>query len=361
MGRKENNQKGTSFLLRFIRIVLSVVLLSALILGITLFIKQVSTLDSVKLSGIFNNLLSAKETKAGAGRIGTFINNLLERLKKNNIDLSYVSGSLLKSSDGGASSGSNDNKKLLLKLCILADIHQDKANLSKTLEKVKSSGCKSTLVIGDLTNYGDVSSLSEIKNVLDLSGIEYYAIPGDHDLAQSVGIANFKKVFGINYHLLDFLDVKFLMIDNSANFTPIDLTQTAWIQNNIKNVNFILLSQPLYVEGLTLPFNSMFMGSLRTPPVSADLKEKQQIVNDQGKSLLALIRSTENVKAIFAGEHHSSSKLVDPVRAGLTHYVIGAVTSTVDELPQSAIQASRFSVLTVYEDKTYSVEDILID
>ena len=361
MGRKENNQKRTSLLLRFVRIVLSVVLLSALILGITLFIKQVSSLDSVKLSEVFNNLLSAKETKAGAGKIGTFISNLLEKLKKNNIDLSYVSGSLLKSSDGGASSDRNDNKRVLVKLCLLADIHQDKVNLLKASEKVKSAGCKSMLVIGDITNFGDVSSLSEIKHTLDLSGVEYYAIPGDHDLAQSVGAENFKKVFGVNYHLLDSSGVNFLMIDNSANFTPIDVTQTAWIQNNIKNVDFILLSQPLYTEGLTLPFSSMFMGSLRMPPESEDLKDKQQVVKDQGRSLLELIRGAENVKAIFAGEHHSSSKVVDLVRVGLTHYVIGAVTSTIDELPQSAIQTSRFSVLTVYEDKNYSVEDISID
>ena len=68
-----------------------------------------------------------------------------------------------------------------------------------------------------------------------------------------------------------------------------------------------------------------------------------------------------NIKAIIAGEHHRSSNLKDSVRPDLSHYVVGAVTSTVNDFPQSAIQSSRFSVLSIHEGKEYSMEDINID
>jgi len=160
---------------------------------------------------------------------------------------------------------------------------------------------------------------------------------------------------------MEYEGVRFMLIDNSPNFTEISKTQMTWIQNNVGNVDFIVISQPLFTQGLNPPFDVTYMGSMLNTPQDDDIKEKQQLVKNQGQELLDLIRKNKQIKAIFAGEHHRSSKIEDSDRGGLFHYVVGAVTGTVNDLPQSAIQTSRFSVISIYEGKEYSVEDVLID
>jgi predicted phosphodiesterase len=348
MGRKKIKDKKVNrnkLLPRIIRSIIAVVLLSALILGITLLVKKISDVDLIDVPG----------------PVGTLINNSLNKSKDSINQLVKV--------DNPVSSSSSNNKSTLFKACVISEIHQDTTNLSKALEKVTDNDCMLLFVVGDLTNYGDVNTLSSIKTILDNSGIkDYYVIPGDHDLAQSVSLDNFKNVFGYNYHFVEFADVRFLMLDNSANYTPISKELIAWMEENIKRADFVILSQPLYVDGLNPPFNSIYMGGTRNPPETPLLKEKQQIVKDQGIYILNLIRDTNNVKAVIAGEHHRSSVLEDPVRkvsdplkSTLKHYVVGAVTSTVNDYPQNIIQSSRFSVINLYEDKSYSIEDISID
>lgn len=368
MGRrklKEKKTKRNKSLPRFIRSIVAVVLLSALILGITLTVKKISDLNSEVFSSSVGNIINSSGTNVDESGKEFAIGNLLDKLGGKSKDFS---NQLIKD-DNANSKSSDNNKKVLFKACIISDIHQDTTNLSKALGKVTDNDCMLLFVIGDLTNYGDVNTLSSIKTILDNSGIkDYYAIPGDHDLAQSVNLDNFKKVFGDDHHFVEFADVRFLMLDNAANYTPVSKEQIAWLEENIKNSDFVILSQPLFVEGLNPPFSSIYMGGTRTPPESQDLKDKQQVVKDQGIYILNLIRDTNNVKAIIAGEHHRSSVIEDPVRkvsdplkSTLKHYVVGAVTSTVNDYPQNIIQSSRFSIINLYEDKSYSMEDISID
>lgn len=368
MGRKKNKEKKTKrnkLLPRFVRSIVAVVLLSSLILGITLIVKKISDINSEIVSGSIGNILRGSDVDVSNSGKEFAIGILLDKF----IGKSKDSSNQLVKDDNSPSSSSNNNKNTLFKACVISDIHQDTTNLSKSLGKVTDNECMLLFVIGDLTNYGDVNTLSSIKTILDNSGIkDYYVIPGDHDLAQSVSLDNFKKVFGYNYHFVEFADVRFLMLDNAANYTPVSKEQIAWMEENIKNTDFVILSQPLFVEGLNPPFNSIHMGGTRNPPESQDLKDKQQIVKDQGVSILGLIRDTSNVKAVIAGEHHRSSvltdpmrKIIDPMKNILKHYVVGAVTSTVNDYPQDIIQSSRFSVINIYEDKSYSIEDISID
>lgn len=268
--------------------------------------------------------------------------------------------------DGEGSSTSRDikedgvEKEEILRICIIADIHQDTGSLNKALEGVKNSECGYIFVIGDLTNYGDIPSLEEVRSALSGVGLEYYVIPGDHDLADSSGASNFKEVFGVNYKNVGLAGIKFVFIDNSANFTVISDSQMSWIKNNVEGADFVVMSQPLFVEGLKPPFSSTYMGSMINIPESDVLKKKQQDVLKQGTELLDIIRKS-SVLAIISAEHHRSSKLQDSVRGTLTHYVMGAVTGIVNDFPQSAIQTSRFSVLKIYNDKSYLIEDITLD
>ena len=338
VGTRKYSRKKPA-ILKFFNTVLAVIVISALLLGIIIIISKISSTDNVtkssKMSKIFT-LFSSKIQNSENNEIGE-------------VNQEEISGSDF------------INKSALFRICIISDIHQDLENLKKTGEKIKTSGCDKMFIIGDLTNYGDVESLKNVRDIVNTFGIEYYAIPGDHDIADSLDSDNFNKVFGINYHVMEYEGVRFMLIDNSPNFTEISKTQMTWIQKNIGNVDFIVISQPLFTQGLNPPFDVTYMGSMLNTPQDDDIKEKQQLVKNQGQELLDLIRKNKQIKAIFAGEHHRSSKIEDSERGGLFHYVIGAVTSIVNDLPQSAIQTSRFSVISIYEGKEYSVEDVLID
>ena len=338
VGTRKYSRKKPA-ILKFFNTVLAVIVISALLLGIIIIISKISSTDNVtkssKMSKIFT-LFSSKIQNSENNEIGE-------------VNQEEISGSDF------------INKSALFRICIISDIHQDLENLKKTGEKIKTSGCDKMFIIGDLTNYGDVESLKNVRDIVNTFGIEYYAIPGDHDIADSLDSDNFNKVFGINYHVMEYEGVRFMLIDNSPNFTEISKTQMTWIQKNIGNVDFIVISQPLFTQGLNPPFDVTYMGSMLNTPQDDDIKEKQQLVKNQGQELLDLIRKNKQIKAIFAGEHHRSSKIEDSDRGGLFHYVVGAVTGTVNDLPQSAIQTSRFSVISIYEGKEYSVEDVLID
>lgn len=358
------NLKRKSFFFRFLRFVVSVVVISALLIGISVVVREASNLDPVKISGIINGAqeaLKSSSVASGGKDINPIISGLVSKIKIPDLSFKTLFGKLVRSAAEKVISTENNEKKVLFHVCIFADIHQDTENLSKALNKSKELSCAKLFIIGDLTNYGDTASLEGVKNSLDMFGAEYYVIPGDHDLAQSVSVDNFVKVFGPDYQLVDISGIKFLMLDNSANYTIMDSKQMAWMNLNISGADYIFLSQPLYAEGLNAPFNQIFMGSTRTPPTEQNLLDKQQTVKDQGKLLLDLIEKTSTIKAVFAGEHHRSSELGDPVRLDLKHVVIGAVSGTVDTYPQSVIQTSRFSLLKIFEDKTYSIEDVTID
>ena len=338
VGTRKYSRKKPA-ILKFFNTVLAVIVISALLLGIIIIISKISSTDNITKSGKMSKIFTLFSSK-----IQNSENNEIGEVNQEEI------------------SGSDFiNKLALFKICIISDIHQDLENLKKTGEKIKTSGCDKMFIIGDLTNYGDVESLKNVRDIINTFGIEYYAIPGDHDIADSLDSDNFNKVFGINYHVMEYEGVRFMLIDNSPNFTEISKTQMTWIQNNVGNVDFIVISQPLFTQGLNPPFDVTYMGSMLNTPQDDDIKEKQQLVKDQGQELLDLIRKNKQIKAIFAGEHHRSSKIEDSERGGLFHYVIGAVTSIVNDLPQSAIQTSRFSVISIYEGKEYSVEDVLID
>jgi len=340
--KKEKRSKIKDFFKKFLKSIFAIVLISSLILAISLLIKGFSNTDSKGFYNILSKLITRNDIK-----------------KKE--DVKEVSSGTQGSANSKIYTEKNPKGNVVLKICLISDIHQDEESLKKALEKVKQTGCKSIIVIGDITNYGDIESLRKIRNILDNAGIDYYAIPGDHDLAESVSVNNFNNVFGINYHMVEFSGIKFLIVDNSPNFTVMSSVERMWFENNIDKSDFVVLSQPLFTDGLNPPFNSIYMGSMVTVPEDVGMRKMQDSVKESGKEMLDIIEKNKNIKAVFAGEHHRSSEIVDSKRNDLRHYVVGAVTSTINDLPQNLIQTPRFSLLSVYDSGDFVVEDILID
>jgi hypothetical protein len=339
-----------------------VVVLSALVLGITLSVKNLYGIDAQTLAMKTKPLLAKLHINIDEKMVGDVAGKFVERISQTDLGSGVSTSRYTEESDKGSVSGfNNKNEKLLFNVAIMSDIHEDTQNLDKALNLAKNKGVETVFVLGDITNYGDLAALNKVKNVLEKSGFEYFVLPGDHDLAQSVNTLNFNQVFGSDNQVVQIKDHKFLLFNNSYNFTKIGVSQISWLENNIVGADFVLLSQPLYTKGLTPFFENIYMGSSSTEPESADLKSGQEEVRDQGAAILSLIRSENNVKAIFAGEHHKSSKLADSNRSSLEHYVIGAVSNTVNEYPQNIIQTPRFSLLSVFVDRTYQVEDVVLN
>ena len=359
---KSSSYKRPSLIGRFFRLIFSVVVLSALVLGITMGVRSLYTMDAESLVTKAQPLLAKLNINVDEKQLGDVAGKFVERVSQTDLGSGVSTSRIIDESDKEGVSGSkNKEEKLLFNVAIMSDIHEDTQNLEKSLELAKNKGVKTVFLLGDSTNYGEIAALNKVKNVLDNSGLEWFVLPGDHDLAQTSSVSNFTQVFGANVQVINIQDYKFVLFDNSYNYTKINTSQIMWLESNIKGADFVLLSQPLFTEGLTPFFEKIYMGSSSTDPDSEDMKLKQEEVRDQGKAILNLIRSENNVKAIFAGEHHKSSELTDSVRGSLKHYVAGAVSSTVKEYPQNIIQTSRFSLLSVFDGGIYKVEDVVIN
>jgi len=86
---------------------------------------------------------------------------------------------------------------------------------------------------------------------------------------------------------------------------------------------------------------------------------KDEVVYAQNKELLDLVRSSK-VRVIMAGDLHSSSHFVDPIKPDLQHYSVGAVLKS-QSLEKLNLQSPRFAVLEIFSDDSYSVDDVTLD
>ena len=358
LGRKSKSKSSSTHPgLRFVRSVLSVVVLSALVLSVTLGAKELYAIDSTRFGEISSSLLAKININVNEKQIGEVAGKFAERISQTNL------GSGVSSSrpEGEVDKNVYARKDAVVEVAIMSDIHDDTANLNVALDKVRMRGIEEVFILGDITGFGDVPSLTKVKDILEGSGVEYFVLPGDHDLADSLDTGNFTSVFGKEYGETDIAGYNFVYFNNAANYTVIAPGAISWIETQLPDADYFLLSQPLYTEELAPPFNRIFMGSTNGDVTDPTLAAKQDAVKSQGEMLLSLVRDSVGVKALIAGDHHKSSSLVDPKRLSLMHYVVGAITSSLNDYPQKALQSPRFNVLSIYQDGSYEVSDIVLD
>jgi len=336
---------------RFFKFIISVVILSAFIIGIALTIKGVKSMSTNKVARSVSTVLSKLHINVEEEQLGDVAGKFVERVSNTNI-----SSTTTVRDD---SSTEPTNTGIISEVAIISDVQDDLASLKRSLDLIKERNITKVIVIGDLTNYGEVSNLLEVKRVLDESGLKYYTLPGDHDLAQSMGSDNFIHVFGRDNYVVDMDGYKFIFLDNSANYTTVPSATLTWFNEEVKNADFVVLSQPLYTDGLNLPFSKLYMGSTMEDPTQ-DLTENQQRVRAQRDILLSDIQNS-SAQSVLAGDHHKSNTLTDTVRNTLTHNTLGAIANDLNGLPQRLLQSPRFSILNIYEDKSFKLEEVLID
>lgn len=330
------------------RPIFTILVLSAFVLGISFFVKTISTSSSgqilLKLHPLLAKLhLDDKRLGVVAGEFVSRVSQTgIEKSKSANVDNS--AGSSIGQSGSNTQQLVNDahasSSELSFTVALLADSHGNNVNLSKALQMSKDQGAQTAFFLGDYTDFGEIANLTLAKSTMDGSGLEYFSLPGDHDLADSVGLDNFIKVFGKHYFTKTINGFKFVGLDNSANYTLINSVEMAWFSNELKDADFVLLSQPIYS-----PDNDVLMGIVDgkvTPNIRA-----------QALQLLDMIEASK-ARAIIAADQHLSSQNKDPKRSELMHIVIGALTE------ERNLQSPRFAVMQVYKDGSYIVNDVLL-
>uniref|UniRef100_A0A7C4TJ04 Calcineurin-like phosphoesterase domain-containing protein n=1 Tax=candidate division WWE3 bacterium TaxID=2053526 RepID=A0A7C4TJ04_UNCKA len=355
----------------------AVIILSAFVLSVSFSVKYLSSLDISTMSALLSKV-GIKNSKIEEVA-GDFIQRVGDSGIENGHELNIYSSEsdpltqgknvidedIAATSTRRSDSGIEDSE--VLRIGILADLHitakdkdyeDNRAALLSSFGKVKDLGIDQTLILGDLTNYGDLPSLELVRSLLQNSNLQYRVLPGDHDLADSVGPANFVKIFGKSNDSFVVNGYKFVMFDNSANFTPISQNQLDWLAQELEDADFVFLSQPIYTQGLVL-FSNVHMGSTLSSPESPDLLTKQAQVKAQRDTILSMIRNS-NVKAVIAGDHHKSSMVEDKEKPGLRHYVVGAIGGNVGEYSQKSLQSQRFSVLELFSDGTFKLGDVTL-
>lgn len=241
-------------------------------------------------------------------------------------------------------SDSTNGKKFVFRFLLLTDSHNDSADLKKAIAHAKAKYPDLAFIIGlgDYTQVGTVEEFKKAKTELDLSGLRYFLIPGDHDLwdsrdKQKDPAADFSEVFGPPYQSFIFNNFKFILIFNSDNYVGLNNVELAWLTEELEKGKqqagtFVFVHEPLYH-----PSSDHVMGH-----VDKDLKL-------QAKNLIYQFKDA-GVKKIFAGDIHYFSEYSEP-DTKLSMVTVGAVT--IDENPQ----APRFAIASVYEDGTIKVED----
>ncbi len=327
--RKDNSPIGS-----FFRSIFTVIVLSSFVLGISFFVKALFTSDSRKLMTFLTPVLIQLhvDPQNVSEVAGAWVSRISTTTPTENNTISTVSAEI---------AGNTDTPQLDFVVAVMADTHDKYDKLNSALSMASAKSVTDVFFLGDFSSLGEVASLESAKKTMDASGLEYYALPGDHDLYNSVGPQNFVQIFGRTHFSKTINDVKFVGLDNSANFTLINDDIMSWFQNEVATADFVLLSQPLYHPNL-----NVVMGVVQGEVNSA--------VKNQADTLLTIIRNS-HAKAIIAGDQHMSSKNADVQKPALSHIVVGALTD------ERNLQTPRFSYLYVYKDGSYKIEDVLLE
>lgn len=230
------------------------------------------------------------------------------------------------------------NKEVLMDVLFVSDLEDDFANLEQFVSTANNLNPDIIFVLGDISALGVRENLEKSKEIFSGLNSEVFYIPGDRDLWKSSGLNNFKTVFGDSYQVIERNGVKFLLVDNANEYEGISVAQMEFIKSNISSTDYILMHNPIY-------FNKSILGMM-----GKGMGQYSIDVDHQREELLELVRSSEAVKATFAGDQHSFSVSEDEEKASLNHVVIGSLNT------ERSLDSSNFGYMKIYEDKSFYIE-----
>lgn len=340
--RSEPKKRGSFLPFVIVRLFLSLIIFSVFGLGIYQAFKNFSGLDPLKIDPktlIFTALTSEQSENLLTQVLGVSFSQNFKLLTQN------IKNSLTGRPANAPDPASFTNKALLIKFAMVADSHSDNTNLKKALDKTAELGASFVIGLGDYTNVGTKDELISAKEVFDRSRLPYYLTVGDHDLWDSRNrglnpLQNYSEVFGPPYQSFAIENLRFLIVYDSDNQGGIDSIQWKWLEGELAKASvekpkatFILTHEPLYH-----PSSDHFLG-----------KENPAVLS-QAQSLINLLKQS-GVNEVFAGDTHFYTRYIEP-KTQLKMTTIGALSS------ERNAQTPRFSIVDVYQDGSYNVQDL---
>jgi len=205
------------------------------------------------------------------------------------------------------------------KFAVMSDIHNDLASLQKALFKAKEDNVSFVIIAGDLTNTGQTKELTDIKKVLEQSGLKYYVIPGNHDFWATHNLKTnlIDPIFGPEFTSFKEGTTKFILISNGSYLWGINGVVSAagqkqgdWLKNELKEC-----PQTTCLVFAHMPLNH--------PDSSHIMGEGSAKITKEAQDYEKLFVKSQ-VYELFAGHLHFHS---DYEFKGLKTIVTGAITS----------------------------------
>lgn len=265
--------------------------------------------------------------------------------------LSIVLGYSLALNNGTKDEGQAvKSKKVIVRVALVADSHNENYLLEKALLKAKNKDVNFVIGLGDYTNLGTVEELKAAKRVFDASGLEYYVTAGDRDGWDSRNkniqagdnedtVDNFGDIFGLGTQIIEKNGVEFDLLDNSDIYKGI--SERDWRQFN---------------SALERSVNLRLVFAHKTPfhPDSKHIMGEDSLqVASQATQLLDVFAKNK-VDGFFSGDIHFFAQFKDPL-GSVRISTIGAIAS------ERNFQGPRFSILNIYDDYSFELEDIEIN
>ncbi len=347
--RRKDYRRRPNILFVTFRLTLSLLIFAVLLSGIYSAYKQFSGVDPKNLSpkAVISNFGSVD-------KLFGMVSGLLSMDIKQKVQQSTgkVAGESTQNVIPADSQPQTEKPKsksaAAFKFALVADSHSENDLLGKALRQAKDQKVAFVIGLGDYTEVGTVTELTNAKKELDSAGIRYFVTPGDHDLwdSRNRGLGattDFNQVFGPTNQAFSYGNARFMILDNSDNYLGLGQAQTDWLKTELDksknnpetNAVFALMHEPLYH-----PSSTRMMGK-----VTPELK------NEAGKVIKILKEA--GVKEAFFGDIHYFTQYSEPT-TGLSMTTIGAVAS------QRNTEDPRFGIVTVNEDGSFKVEDIEI-
>ncbi len=347
--RRKDYRRRPNIVFVTFRLTLSLLIFAVLIGGVYSAYKQFSGVDPVKLSpkAVVSNFTSADKW---FGMVSGLLS--LDIRQKVQQSAGKVAGESTQNVIPADSQPQTEKPKprpvVSFKFALVADSHSENDLLTKALNLAKGQKVAFVIGLGDYTEVGTVTELTNAKKAFDSAGIRYFVTPGDHDLwdSRNRGLAattDFNQVFGPTNQAFSFGNARFIILDNSDNYLGFGQAQLDWLKSELDktksspetNAVFALMHEPLYH-----PSSTRMMGKV-TPELRDEAGRVTKMLKDTG------------VKEAFFGDIHYFTQYSEPV-TGLHMTTIGAVAS------QRNTQDPRFGIVTVNEDGSYKVEDVEI-
>jgi predicted phosphodiesterase len=261
-----------------------------------------------------------------------------------------------------------ESKELLFSFIVISDTHLNNDSYQYISTYLRDSKTSFVVHLGDHTNFGTNQELQQAKKLIDSLNTPFYALAGDHDIAETSSMDNYNNVFSLPASTLKIKDVNILFLNNPYNVLPFTDIELADTKKLIPNADIVLASQPIYVDKDNF-FSYKFMGSQDnisnlSPANQALLK----IYSNQSREILDTLRRANKNKLVIGGDHHRSSTYTDPTNQLITYHVVGALSKSIylgsKEISQKSLQAQRFSVIKVFKNKSkieYTISEQIIE